>query len=203
MEHHPLYCEENIWRLCRQPAFATPSCRVLLITNPRRTVPMLHQRAAPVGQPTLWDYHVVHLDLGPPARILDLDTALAEVGTALPALEWLQRSFPWETLPADLEPRFRVVDAAEFARRLGSDRSHMKGADGHWLAPPPPWAPPTPGTAVEPIPLHRYLDVEDPQTGVWLDRTGLVVVIRPSRGTPARPRRTSPWRLGGSHRQGE
>jgi hypothetical protein len=72
-------------------------------------------------------------------RIWDLDSRL---GYPEPACRWLGGSFPFiERLPAEFRPRFRLVPAAEYRAGFASDRSHMRGADGGWLHPPPPWPP--------------------------------------------------------------
>lgn len=172
-EYQPFYCEENVWRACRGEA----GSKVLFLTNRRRAVLMRHQRAVPPGEPVWWDYHVVRVRPGPPAAIVDLDTRLVPPGAALPASEWLARSLPSRDLPPGLEPLFRLVDAADYSRRLWSDRSHMRAGSRGWLAPPPPWDPPLPPREAEPVPLGRYLDLDDGALGPWLGRGALEAVL--------------------------
>jgi len=95
-----------------------------------------------------WDYHVfaaisaaavVAGDEGR-ALILDLDTLL---GFPCPLDSYLSGSFP-EGAPPSVEPRFLVIPARRYVAELVSDRSHMRAADGSYLAPPPPW--PAPGS---------------------------------------------------------
>ncbi|MEZ4311086.1 MAG: hypothetical protein R3F14_23845 [Polyangiaceae bacterium] len=87
------------------------------------------------------------------------DTTL---GFPVPAGEYLARSFR-DGLPAELAPIFRVVPAQVFVATLASDRSHMRGADGRYERPPPPWAPisaPERGSN-----LMRFVDMRDPIAG--------------------------------------
>jgi protein N-terminal glutamine amidohydrolase len=41
-------------------------------------------------------------------------------------------------LPSRLQRFYRVIPAATFVAHFASDRRHMRGPDGGWLAPPPP-----------------------------------------------------------------
>ncbi len=154
------FCEENVWHLA--DALGPERCEVLLIGNADRKVVMWGQRAAAAPQqPVLWDYHVVllrHEDDRP--RIYDLDTVL---GWPLPLDLYLAGSFqlPPGQQP-QLQPRFRVIDAAAYRQRLSSDRSHMRDAEGAWLQPPPPW----PAIDGEPpASLMRLIDLDDDLLG--------------------------------------
>lgn len=130
--HHPFYCEENIWHLCRGGEVT----EVLVITNAARRVALWHQQAAPPDQPIVWDYHVVAAGAG---RIWDLDSRL---GYPIERDAYLTATFVTVGLqPPEYDPRFAVIAAAEFAREFRSDRSHMRRPDGSWQAPPPPWPP--------------------------------------------------------------
>ena len=114
----------------------------------------------------LWDYHVVLAVFeGAGAVVWDLDCAL---GAPLPAERWLDASLP-AGMPAEVRPRFRVLDAREYVRVLSSDRSHMRTTDGGWLAPAPPWAPIGSGLPT----LGRLVDLEDPFDGTVLDVAAL------------------------------
>lgn len=172
LHYQPFYCEENVWWLCAEPLLGTKPrvCdrpdqrRVVLIVNRFGHCPFAGQRAGRPNQVIWWDYHCVLLDgLG---RIWDLDTRL---GLPLPALDWLAGSFPFiGRLPPDLTPRFRLVPAAEFRRDFASDRRHMRGADGHWYRPPPPWPPIGSGYT-----LPRYLGLGGDGPGELLDWAAL------------------------------
>jgi hypothetical protein len=136
------YCEENVWKLI-DSGLATCRCAsgtasALFISNVEQGVPLWHQRsAAQPGEPVLWDYHVVALIEGPQPQIWDLDSDLP---FPCPALEYLAETFPYAgALPPELEPCFRRVEGPAFRAAFASDRSHMRGEDGAWLAPPPPW----------------------------------------------------------------
>ena len=161
------YCEENIWQLTGNPALVDDERVVLIITNPTRTCLLWQQCAAVLGQPVVWDYHVVLVVRSVPGQawqVYDFDTRLAFPSTLD---TWLGETFPGcdQWLP-DLLPHFRVVPAADFRDRLVSDRGHMKTAGG-WRQPPPPW--PCIGTG--PSNLQRFLDFDDAFIGecLWME----------------------------------
>ena len=161
------YCEENIWQLAGNPVLAGDERVVLVITNPARTCMLWQQRAAAVGQPVVWDYHVVLAARSAPEQawqVYDFDTRLA-FPSAVDI--WLDETFPGcDRWRSDLRPYFRVVPAADFRDRLVSDRSHMKTAGG-WRQPPPP----RPGNGTGPSNLQRFLDFDDAFVGecLWLE----------------------------------
>lgn len=139
VKYTPYYCEENIWLLCREPAFADRPRWVLVISNPGRCCAVWHQRASQRHEdPICWDYHVVLAVYRAAVwEIWDLDTRL---GMPVPAVEWLTRSFPaLHGEYARFAPRFRVIESEAYLARFSSDRSHMRGDDGSWRQPPPPW----------------------------------------------------------------
>lgn len=149
--YQPFWCEENIWQLTLDPAVGVGERLVVLISGISGHVACWHQRAASVGEPVLWDYHVVMAVRHDGWMIWDLDTRLA---CPLPATTWLGRTFPCPTtLPLEFLPRFLVVPASAYRRDLYSDRQHMRTGDGGWLRPPPPW--PAPG--IGSVTLTDYL----------------------------------------------
>lgn len=157
------YCEENIYQLCRAPEHADRPRTVVFISNAARACPLWQQRAGAPGEAVWWDYHVVLLgrDAGDHWLVWDLDTRLA---CPVPAPIWLAHTFSGlPAVPASRWPRFRVLPAAEYLARLRSDRGHMRGPDGEWLAPPPDWPPPGDGAA--PSNLMRFVDLETPFAG--------------------------------------
>lgn len=168
----PFYCEENVWWLAKDAALRGLRAEVAIVTNATRRVAVWSQRAAVApGAPVVWDYHVVLAVFGAAGwEIWDLDCAL---GAPLPAARWLDASFPAGT-PPHLRPRFRVLPASEYVRVLASDRSHMRDESGHWLAPPPPWAPIGQG----PPTLMRLLDLDDSLAGERTDLEGLRARLR-------------------------
>ena len=156
----PFYCEENVWHLCSdRDAIDSPVERrqVLFVSNARKQVAMRHQRAGEGGA-VVWDYHVVLLAGG---RLWDLDTTL---GFGIPPAVWLAESF----VPGSPEPRFRVIDAPAYVASFASDRSHMIGADGRPLKPPPPWPPIGKG-----MNLMRFVAMGEPFLGEVIDLEGL------------------------------
>lgn len=136
----PRFCEENVWHLAGSEQFEARDAWVAVVTNPRRAVAMWFQRASELpGQPLLWDYHVIMFARTGRGNVevWDLDTLL---GLPVPAGRYLDASFEAGTTPEELRPHFRLMAAPEYRNSFASDRRHMKGADGTWLAPPPPWS---------------------------------------------------------------
>ena len=158
IRYQPYYCEENAYHLCtdpQRPELQGRSPAAVFIRGLGDHCVMWQQGAVAPGEPVFWDYHVVVLAQGP-WQIWDLDTRL---GCPVPATTYLRRSFrPELTLPPELTPRFRLVDAAELARTFASDRSHMRDPDGRFSQPPPPW--PAIG-AGKPSTLARFLELAD------------------------------------------
>ncbi|HZE97952.1 MAG TPA: hypothetical protein VE981_13065 [Planctomycetota bacterium] len=157
----PFYCEENVWHLCADDRLPAPpeERRVIVIAGARSRFVMRGQRAGE-GGPVLWDYHVV---LAAQGKVWDLDTTL---GFPVDLEVWVRDSF----LPVyqGFEPRFRVVVAATFRERFASDRSHMRGPDGAWLKPPPPWPAIGEGST-----LRRFIDMSSPFVGEITDLASL------------------------------
>lgn len=160
------YCEENIWQLALR--LGDPAAEVCFITNADSTVAMWEQRAAPEGEPLVWDYHVVLVRPRPEGwQVLDLDSRLP---FPCPVETWLERSFqPSLGVVPDLRPRFRVMRTDEYLSRFSSDRSHMRGPDGTWAAPPPPWPPILQGANT--LEMLRNSSTTGP--GIVLDLEGL------------------------------
>jgi len=161
----PYYCEENIWHLCGNPLLGDGGRIVLLVSNPNRQVAIWAQRSAATSTAAvLWDYHVIAAaQTADTWNIWDLDTRL---GLPLPAEVYLQQSFP--PVPPRFAPRFRLLTCADYRRLLASDRRHMRGADGHYLQPPPQWPPIGQGHN-----LDRCIDMNDNFGGELLNLEGL------------------------------
>ena len=159
----PLYCanfcEENIWQLARK---IDNPCQVVFISNPNRQVALWQQQSAPVGQPVVWDYHVILLEQRY-TKVLchDFDSRLAY---ALPAVNYLAESFPrGDKVKPHYQPRFKLIDKDRYLRGFASSRQHMRR--GHqWLSPPPHWA--CIGvSATQPDNLQQFIDSNDTQWG--------------------------------------
>jgi hypothetical protein len=176
LEYQAFYCEENIWKLLARPELAGWDAWAVMVTNQKRNVPMLRQRAGrPVDGLVHWDYHVFAAALDPEegAIILDLDTQLP-----FPcALEqYLEDTLPPGS-PGRATARFRLIRADEYIARFSSDRSHMRRADGSWIEPPPPW--PAPGSdRNEPSNLMLWLDVKRRSPGKVLSFDRFLKVMR-------------------------
>lgn len=137
--HQPFWCEENVWHLAQHPATAAGERLVVVITGARAQVACWQQKAGQGGRPVLWDYHVVLATRpeGDAWQIWDLDS---RVGAPASAAAWLAATFPHpERVPPAFQPRFALFRADDYVRDFGSDRRHMRTADGRWQQQPPPW----------------------------------------------------------------
>ncbi len=170
LPYAPRWCEENVWQLCQQPAPLGQDLYVLFVSNARRACAIWQQRAAKDPQlPVIWDYHVLAVASGDPPQAWDPDCRL---GLPLPLEIYLRESFlPLRAAYAHLAPHFRLLPSRTYLREFSSDRSHMRAADGGWLAPPPPW--PLIGAPAVPSNLLRFIDMDDPFMGQRLDLDGL------------------------------
>lgn len=165
----PFYCEENVWQNLQRLPVDPADLFAVFISNRARAVVMWSQRAAAVD-PIVWDYHVVVVARGAPAVVVDVDCT---AGAILPLADWLEASFD-ARVPAEAQPRFRVIERAAFLRTFSSDRSHMRDAAGNPTQPPPPWRPPT--LPSQPMNLMRFVDVDDDIAGVVVDAAGLIAL---------------------------
>jgi len=172
LRYHAFYCGENVWWLCQQARFAEQSCWAVFISNPTRQVAIWEQRAAPPGQPVVWDYHVILVVKEGELTVWDLDTRL-QCPTTL--TDYLARSFPPLALASGLpSPRFRAVEASTFVAQLATDRRHMRDARGGWIKPPPPWDAPAADRGSN---LDNFVDMSQPFVGTLLDRDGLSTLV--------------------------
>lgn len=162
------YCEENAWQLAQQLG---DRGEVLVITNDGKRVAVWCQKLAHTPeQPVVWDYHVVNLERVQGGRVVhDLDSVLP---CPVPLDRWIEQSF--RGAPPPFAPRFVLIDGPEFARRFASDRSHMRGPEGGWLAPPPPWPAPLPD-AERTAGLQALLEPAPP-IGQVLELAGLLAL---------------------------
>lgn len=142
-DYWPLFCEENIWRLCQRADFAERERQIVFISNPHKTCALWQQRqqraAGNGNRPVVWDYHVVLFVLFEQWTVWDLDSVLP---LGEPLVSYLSQTFPAVTQQpqyAPYQPRFRVIDAQVFVPSFSSDRSHMRNTDGSWIAEPPLW----------------------------------------------------------------
>ena len=147
------FCEENCWRLLYKhlnrgdgSTTLTWDYFAVFISNEKRACPMFRQRASSDARDYVcWDYHVVVLrrprDYGigteRTTEVLDVDT---RIGYPASLESYLAGSFPHASNPdvdAAYLPSFRAVPARDYLARFYSDRGHMVGVDGEWLAKPP------------------------------------------------------------------
>ena len=174
----PQYCEENVWHACGALDSDVLEAYAVFVSNPAHIVAVWEQRAAPKGQPALWDYHVVLLMRRASGwSVADSDSRL---GTETAADVWLRQSFP--PLPASASqyrPGFRLVGAAAYREALRSDRSHMR-VGSTWLSPPPPWPAIGEGTN-----LMRFIDMQADFLGEVLELEGLRARISAAADCPS------------------
>lgn len=140
-DYAAFWCEENVWHLAHRAEDEDwLDARAVFISSPNRCVAMFDQRAAPQGEPIVWDYHVVlWFRAEDQWWTIDLDS---RSGPLLALDDWLDASFPVpELIPDELAPTFRIVPAAEFLETFHTDRSHMLDENGTYRADPPSWEP--------------------------------------------------------------
>lgn len=166
------FCEENIWWLAQHLLrHGTPAAQmeVMLFSNATQRVVLANQRAGRGGW-IAWDYHVVlRLIAEGEQWVFDFDSLLP---FPTPASLYRTGTFPPQgRLPPEYRTRVRVIPAAEYLRRLDSDRTHMRGR-----LPPdryPDYPPITPAAGVEGITLAQYCDMStrliDGSRPGWLD----------------------------------
>jgi hypothetical protein len=164
--YQALFCEENSWQIARIARDHQLPCKVVFVTNERRQVAMLAQRASarPDGL-VLWDYHVFAVvQRGLAWEAWDPDSAL---GLPCSVERYVERSFAdsdaWELR---VQPRLRAIDADAFLQGFSSSRRHMQSPRGGWLAPPPPW-PPILGAGGA-YALDALWNTDDLRAGPWI-----------------------------------
>ncbi len=172
LRYHPFYCEENAWWLAQDKAFEGREPHIVFVSNKSRQCLFCNQKAAGIGEPIIWDYHVfiaVQAVASSSAEksaweIWDPDTRL---GLPIAASNYFEGTFPEEDnaggVPESVRPSFRVIAAKRFVESFSTDRSHMRSESGEWLQSPPPWDPPQVPGAASAMNLMRFVDM----TGVF------------------------------------
>ena len=167
LDYQAFYCEENVWRLLARPEFADEPTWAVIVCNVPRDLTLMRQLAGrPIDGLIHWDYHVFAVVTDPIAGKLTLD-----LDSELPFPCELPRYLE-ETFPSDVQrayaPRFRLLDGKEYVSDLVSDRSHMKRADGSWMALPPPWSAPG-AESGRPSLLMSWIDADRRSPGALYD----------------------------------
>ena len=142
---------------------------VVFISNGDECVLLFEQRAGDRCSGRIcWDYHVILITIShppsppispspPPSTLSPPSSPLPLPSSSCSSLVYdldsrlqfpcsfscyaRQTLFPAFAHSPSLHPLFRVIPASEFLATFASDRSHMRGADGGWKAPPPAWQP--------------------------------------------------------------
>ena len=153
LDYQPYYCEENVWRLLARPELSETANWAVIVSNSERKVICLRQRSGRLVDGLVrWDYHVFAVMADPIQGRLALDMD-SDLPFPCPLPRYLASTFPSEVQRA-FAPRFRVVKGADYVALFVSDRSHMRRADGSWIAPPPPWPAPGSGSGRPSLLLH-------------------------------------------------
>lgn len=168
LDYQAYYCEENVWRLLGRPEYAGLASWAVIVSNVPRDVVLLRQVAGrPLDGLVHWDYHVFAVVAEPIAGRLALDFD-SELPFPCPLPRYLEDTFPIDVQKA-YEPRFRVLRGGDYVAGLVSDRSHMRKADGSWMAPPPRW--PAPGCdSGRPSDFIQWTDALARSPGIVYDR---------------------------------
>ena len=135
----PYYCEENIWHLAQESCFREQQVLVAMISGEGDYRRLWHQSQAPNAEsPVYWDYHVILLVHDRRWWVWDLDTTL---GLPVLADQYFSATFFGHGVDAEnCDVTLRLIQAAYYVQNFSSDRSHMRDANGEWLAPPPAWS---------------------------------------------------------------
>jgi hypothetical protein len=123
----PLFCEENIWQLCRSltsTGIPADQLRVLFLSNSSKDVIVMNQQFTDPHAAVAYDYHVI-LKYYP-----DDETLLFDFDSRLPfPIDWKTyqlQSFPDQaSLPPGQCMMIRDIPADEYLECFTSDRSHM------------------------------------------------------------------------------
>lgn len=171
------FCEENIWQLAQQ---IDQPCQVVFISNPDRQVAFWQQQAAPLGEPLVWDYHVVLFEQRSGQTLChDFDSRLI---SPLSAVDYLTASFPEPHRVMPLyQPRFKLIEKERYLSGFASSRQHMR-RDRQWLSPPPNW--PCIGISNNQADnLQQLIDCDDKRWGACYSLPALLKKLR-GRATP-------------------
>ena len=108
LDYAPFYCEENVWRLLARPELQEEPAWAVLVSNARREVVLLRQKAGRLGDGLIhWDYHVFAIASDPARGRLALDFD-SELPFPCPLPRYLEETFPSGVQKA-FAPRFRVM----------------------------------------------------------------------------------------------
>jgi len=123
-----LFCEENIWQLCKSlvtEGISLNQLDVLFLSSPKKHIVLFNQQFVDPEKPLTYDYHVIlkYRSQNNGIQIFDFDTRLPF------PVSWetyQQASFPD---PASLPPAYQIIireiPAIEYLEYFTSDRKHM------------------------------------------------------------------------------
>lgn len=132
------FCEENIWHLCKNPALADFSKKVLIVSNRTSYCPFRFQKSINNDEIVWWNYHVILLASKVGSTwVYDFDSTLPMPTSGM---EYMNLTFGrTERLTPGQLPCFKAIEASDYLNSFVSDRSHMKDSEGNWLSIPPKW----------------------------------------------------------------
>ena len=161
--YQPYYCEENIWKLCKQ--INSPESKVIFITNHQNAFIMKNQIGAKLSPEMgpipfiIWDYHVILMTRENESWIIYDPNSSLDWRISLSA--YIKYSF-YDDAPASFKPSFRLIEGDDYLKNFSSDRRHMKNDCGNWLKAPPEWPLINPHLNHN---LDRYIDFSDTAIG--------------------------------------
>jgi protein N-terminal glutamine amidohydrolase len=159
------YCEENVYKLLETKLPKSTTAYAIFITSPSKCTPIWRQKKSksPDTEPVLWDYHVIAMV---DDDIYDLDSTLPFPSSAQ---TYFEKTFPitYPRLRKDCQQILRIIDAKDFLEHFASDRSHMIGEDGKYLAPPPSYSCIRGKESTTAHNLSVFMDIEPNHLQVW------------------------------------
>jgi hypothetical protein len=180
LDYQAFYCEENVWRLLARAELDGRRAWAVIVSSASGHFVALRQKAGRHADGLVcWDYHVFAVvdDADGTRLALDMDSDLP---FPCPLVRYLDESFP-ALLSLPQLPHFRLVEGAEYVAGLVSDRSHMRGPDGDYTAPPPPW--PAPG-GDRPSTFAAWIDLASDGPGTLVDLAKMRTFARGGAATP-------------------
>ena len=120
------YCEENIFHLIKhlKDVSTLDKLYAVFISNPKKSIPIWCQKTASLGQPVIWDYHVICLAKSSTDwMVFDFDSTLP-----MPSRfhEYVRHALrPEIQLPSELIRKYRIISGLDYLKHFASDRSHM------------------------------------------------------------------------------
>lgn len=123
-----LFCEENIWKLIDSLSGdkKIEALDVLFLLNESATVAIFNQLRSTIGQPVIWDYHVILCaSINNKPYIFDFDSRCS-----FPSKidDYFKDTFSdGFNISEKYQHLLKVINADDYYQHFTSDRSHMRG----------------------------------------------------------------------------